>query len=89
VPAIDLTTEELLRRVDEQPDLFNGEARPTLTEFLIETDLVKFAKHHPPASEVEKIIKNTADFISLTAPPAVEQSTQPDAVEKLREHVPV
>ncbi len=89
VPAIDLTSEEVLVQVDERKGLIEPETRPILVEFLTETDLVKFAKYRPTTVEVEKIIQATTDFVGKTTPLSNGADSQPELMEKHREHVSV
>ena len=72
IPAIDLTTEEILPRVEGDGIVEEG-LKPLVREFLINTDLVKFAQHRPTRDELEKIVEHTRAFIERTRPvPSVE-----------------
>jgi len=64
-PAIDLTTEEIIPRV-ESNGIVEETLRPVVKEFLINTDMVKFAKHQPPREEMDAIIEHTRTFINMT-----------------------
>ena len=67
IPAIDLTTEEILPRV-EHDGIIEERLKPLVREFLTNTDLVKFAKYRPTREELDKIIENTRAFIDRTTP---------------------
>ena len=80
-PAIDLTTEEIIPRV-ESNGIVDDALRPVVREFLINTDLVKFAKHQPLRDEMDTIIEHTRTFINMTvvvAQPAVEDTAGGEA----------
>lgn len=74
IPAVDFTREEILTVVDERDGLIDGEVKPALTEFLVETDLVKFAKRLPAQDEIEKLVQRTITFIEKTAPIAAQEA---------------
>ena len=65
-PAIDLTTEEIIPQV-ESNGIVEEALRPVVREFLVNTDLVKFARHEPPREEMDTIIEHTRTFINRTA----------------------
>jgi hypothetical protein len=65
-PAIDLTTEEILPRIEDN-GIVKDSLKPLVREFLTQTDLVKFAKHLPTRDELDKIIEDTRTFINETA----------------------
>jgi len=89
IPAVDFTTEEILKRVNERDGVIDGEMKPLLAEFLVDTDLVKFAKHQPSADEMEKIIRDTMTFIHKTALVAAEKEPDSGPAREVHEHVPV
>jgi dephospho-CoA kinase len=89
IPAVDFTTEEILKRVNERDGVIDGEMKPLLAEFLTDTDLVKFAKHQPSAEEIAKIIRDTMTFIQKTALVATEKEPASGPGKKVHEHVPV
>jgi hypothetical protein len=66
IPAVDLTTEEILPRFDEDGVLAKSHG-PLVREFLTGTDMVKFAKHLPSGEEIDKIVRDTRAFINETA----------------------
>jgi hypothetical protein len=88
-PAVDFTREEILRRVNERDGLFDGELKQILADFLADTDLVKFAKHRPPSSDIENLVEATITFIGKTAPAACAETARSDMGEEAHEHVPV
>jgi hypothetical protein len=75
--------------VDERDGLIDGETKPVLVEFLVETDLVKFAKRLPAQNEIEKLIQQTMAFIEKTAPDAAPETARQDSKEEAHEHVSV
>ena len=81
-PAIDLTTEEILPRVEDN-GIVKDTLKPLVREFLTRTDLVKFAKHLPTRDELDKIIENTRTFINETAlvPTTETESTEGGEIE--------
>lgn len=89
IPAIDLTTEEILQQAGERDGLIDGQVRPLLAEFLLETDLAKFAKHRLPANKIEKIVQHTITFIGKTTPVAAGQEPHSHTEETAHEHVSV
>jgi hypothetical protein len=66
IPAVDLTTEEILPRFDEDGVLAESH-KPIARGFLTSTDLVKFAKYLPSRDEIDKIVRDTRAFINETA----------------------
>jgi len=73
IPAIDLTTEEILPRV-ESDGIIADTMKPVAREFLTDTDMVKFAKYQPSRNEIEKIVENTRIFIETTKMVLIAQS---------------
>ena len=67
IPAIDLTTDEILPRVEDDGIIEEG-LKPLVRELLTNTDMVKFAKHRPTRDELNKIIEDTRAFIERTRP---------------------
>ena len=65
IPAIDLTTEEILPLVCEDGILTESH-KPLVSAFLTNTDLVKFAKYLPSQEEIDKITQDTRSFINET-----------------------
>jgi hypothetical protein len=72
-PALDLTTEEILPRI-EGNGLVDGSLRPIARDLLVNTDLVKFAKHRPTRDEVQAIIENTRTFVEHSADARVDRT---------------
>jgi hypothetical protein len=66
IPAVDLTTEEILSLTGENGAL-SEHHRPLVEEFLTSTDLVKFAKYLPSSEETDKFAQDTRVFINETA----------------------
>lgn len=64
-PALDFTTEEIIPIV-ENGGIIDESLRPLVKEFLVETDMVKFAKHKPTVNDMEKILRHTRTFINRT-----------------------
>jgi hypothetical protein len=81
-PAIDLTTEEILPRVEDN-GIVKDTLKPLVREFLTRTDLVKFAKHLPTKEELDKIVEDTRTFINETAlvRTSKTESTEGDEIE--------
>jgi hypothetical protein len=78
IPAIDLTTEEIIPRVEEN-GVFEEDLKSLIKEFLIETDVVKFARYKPTMEEIEKVLRHTRTFIERTkVGPAVESGDAKD-----------
>ena len=69
--ATDLTREEILARLPELTEL-DPQASEELSEFLGETDQVKFAKHLPKTGEIEETYERALRFIEQTVPAHVE-----------------
>ncbi len=73
--ATDLTTEEILPELAPLADLPPPEAA-RLTDFLRDTDHVKFAEHRPPPSEIEETWERALGFVEGTRPrPEPDDST--------------
>lgn len=89
IPAVDFTTEEILKGVNERDGVIDGEMKPLLAEFLVDTDRVKFAKHQPSTQEIEKIIHDTMTFIRKTALVAEEKEPAFGSGKEVHEHVSV
>jgi hypothetical protein len=78
--APEQTTEEFLADLKDR-DLFDGNQKTLLKEFLSHCDLVKFAEHAPQAAEIQRTFDTCRDFIqatedreSLVVQPAAERS---------------
>lgn len=67
IPAIDLTTEEILPRFEHNGIMQNA-LKPLVREFLTHTDLVKFARRQPTDAEIHEIIETARTFITATIP---------------------
>ncbi|MBN2442475.1 MAG: hypothetical protein JXJ04_14060 [Spirochaetales bacterium] len=84
------TTEEFLNEL-KTSDLLSPELKTILKEFLYHCDLVKFARHTPTTSEIQKTFDTCKDFIVTTedintrieepgtlSPPVAAQETEVD-----------
>ena len=69
--APEMTTEEFLEAVRNSPALERSD-RVLLESFMAECDLVKFARHVPPATEAEAAITTAEAFVRETAPRPAE-----------------
>lgn len=67
--APERTTEEFLEELQASP-LLTYEQKSALGEFLMECDLVKFARHEPGRSELEKMYDAAVRLVEETQPPA-------------------
>jgi hypothetical protein len=67
--ATDLTTQEILARLDEGVPL-DGRVRSELERFLFDTDRVKFASHVAGADEVAATYERALSFVERTTPVA-------------------
>ncbi len=65
VPATDLTTEEIIPRVEDN-GIVEESLKPLVRNFLINTDQVKFAKYQPAREEIDEIIESARTFIKRT-----------------------
>ena len=65
--ATDLTTEEILGRLDVLGRLDPVQVR-RLERFLIATDQVKFAAHRPGPGEIDRTYEQALDFVRTTRP---------------------
>ncbi len=65
IPALDMTTGEILDQLNEQ-NMISNDAFQTLKEVLDEADLVKFAKFIPNESKCSLSIEKSKQFIQLT-----------------------
>ena len=65
IPALDLTTEEIIPRVEEN-GILEDDIRQIVREFLVDTDMVKFAKYMPSMEEMETILRYARTFIERT-----------------------
>ncbi len=66
--APERTTEEFMAELRATP-LLNGEQKRFLGAFLTECDLVKFAKHEPARSDLEKLHVAALRLVTETEPP--------------------
>ncbi|MBI5507131.1 MAG: hypothetical protein HY903_00130 [Deltaproteobacteria bacterium] len=64
--ATDLTTEEILPRLTELPQLPAAE-RVTLKEFLFATDAVKYTTREPTKTDIEQAYEKALAFVEATA----------------------
>ena len=66
VPAVDMTTEEIIPFIEDD-GLVEDSLKPLVREFLTGTDLVKFARHSPAGSEIDKMVEDVRKFINETS----------------------
>lgn len=71
--ATDLTSDEILARLEELP-LLSATDRKNLRAFLCDTDRVKFAEHQPDEAEIDEAFARAFDFVRST-----KQELQPAA----------
>jgi hypothetical protein len=65
IPAIDWTTDEILLHIDED-GMIEETLKPLVRAFLIDTDLVKFARSQPPRDDLDRMVEDTRSFIDRT-----------------------
>ena len=75
INATDLTTEELLPRLQAHPAI-GSTSKSELRQFLLTTDSVKFANHQPSKSEIETAYETALSFVEKTVPQAPNDSNQ-------------
>ncbi|MBW2109089.1 MAG: hypothetical protein JRI36_10560 [Deltaproteobacteria bacterium] len=71
-PAVELTTEEIVRRVHHDDD-------QAVLALLRAADLVKFADYVPPPARQQEQVDQALDYIRRTAPAPETQASAPDA----------
>ncbi len=64
--APEMTTEEFLIVAQRNPQLTTPQ-RGQLSHFLVEADLVKFARHHPDVADAERAYVAAREFVHATA----------------------
>jgi hypothetical protein len=69
--APEQTTEEFLYEVSEN-NVLTQEHKDLLGAFLQESDLVKFARHHPEQADVQRALEAAEKFVRDTQPRAQE-----------------
>ena len=67
IRAPEQTTEEFLQEINSG-EVFPREEQNRLKSFLESADFVKFAAHHPPASDVEYAFNRAKEFVGLRVP---------------------
>jgi hypothetical protein len=70
--ATDLTSDEIIARLDEINDLDAGPEQE-LRRFLVDTDQVKFAAHRASQEEIEQTYERALAFVEATRPLASEE----------------
>jgi hypothetical protein len=70
--ATDLTSDEILARLDEVNGL-EPEPEQELRRFLVDTDQVKFAAHQASQEEIEQTYERALGFVEATRPLATEE----------------
>jgi hypothetical protein len=71
--APEMTTEEFLQAAQRDPQLTPTQ-RSSLTAFLSEADLVKFARYVPAADDAERAYRAAREFVQSSAPPEVPRA---------------
>jgi hypothetical protein len=66
--APEMTTEEFLQAAQKNP-LLAPQHRSSLSQFLSEADLVKFARHRPASEDAERAFAAARQFVDSTRPP--------------------
>jgi hypothetical protein len=69
-PSSRLTTEEFLRRMQDDSATPLAEHRELLGDFLRACDLVKFARYQPTQAELEEVQQSAVAFVQATKPGA-------------------
>jgi hypothetical protein len=81
IPAVDLTTEEIIPRVEDD-GIVEQDLRQIVREFLRETDIVKFAEYEPSRVEIEEIVRNTRTFILRTRVEPISEAERAEGGEQ-------
>lgn len=72
--ALAMSTEEFLKKAKALPFL-NAEQRSSLKDFLVLSDLVKFAKHGSTNQEAEKAFNAAVSFVEQTKEQGIEEES--------------
>lgn len=75
--APEMTTEEFLMVTARGAAALQSAHRALLGDFLGESDLVKFARHHPTLADAERAFGAATRFVDETAPVAAEEGHAP------------
>lgn len=78
--TIDLTTEEIVRLLQESP--IEDEIRESFGEFFSLTDLIKFAKYQPEDNVLMDIVDEAEDLVKRTRPVPVNEPSTNHPVEE-------
>ena len=70
--ATDLTTDEILSAMPRLSELGESDGQ-SLQRFLMDTDQVKFADHHPSEPEIEANYERALGFVEATQLVATEE----------------
>jgi len=82
--APEMTTEEFLMVTARGGAALQNSHRALLGEFLSESDLVKFARHHPTLADAERAYEAAARFVDETAPSGISPADPSPALEGAR-----
>jgi hypothetical protein len=74
-PSARRTTEEFLRQMQSDSATPLAEHRGLLGEFLQSCDLLKFARYHPSATELDQVHQRAFTFVTATKPVAETTSS--------------
>ena len=67
------TTEEFLRKMEDCNSPLDNKDKNFLREFMVSADMIKFAKHDPPKSQIEAAIERAIQLVDETTPAEPEQ----------------
>jgi hypothetical protein len=77
VPALDRTTDELRRDLERLAAQIAPLKPPDVVRFLMDCDLVKFARFAPPPSEAQGALKHVREMVEVTAPKLEAKDPKP------------
>ncbi len=77
IPAVEQTTQELLPELTNRRDIDDA-TKKTSRDFLVHSDLIKFAKHKPSGEEIDGSYQHVVKVINTTKEePEVEKKGEP------------
>ncbi|HKK82297.1 MAG TPA: BatD family protein [Prolixibacteraceae bacterium] len=79
ITAMELTTEEIIRKINEQKGLLDEKSYEYLKQMLSSADLVKFAKYTPQPEDNEILLVNAYFFINQTK---IEEQSEEESEEE-------
>jgi len=80
--ATDLTTEEILALANADT-YFDGATKQLLRDFLVATDIVKFASYRPVATQIQQVLAAARAFVASTVPQVAPKLAHiPSAVQQ-------